>query len=255
MFKKKQVVKSWDTPGNGDRVTNSLIPAIKAIPDWFKKAPAIIDKDKKHYNYDGSEYVVDKKLFTGKNQYGETFKACTPMLDALTLGYVITTGEDVYFNEETMHFNNTSVVQQSTHIPFQIEGYEVPDWCHEMLFKWNSKIHLELPDGYTALYMMPLHRFDLPFYTLPGVIDGKHPLEVNTPFLIKKGFTGMIPEGTPIIQIIPFKIDDWKNDHSDEFKKTADDMQLMHDFFEFDEFMQPKAGVYKKKIRQRKIFE
>lgn len=255
MFKKKQIIKSWETQENPKDAINEIIPAIKAIPEWYKKAPVIVDKNKTNYNYDGSELKLDLKRFTGLNQYGETFKACTPMLDAMGLGYVIVTGEDIYFNEDTHSFNTNSLVQQTTHIPYQLEGYPVPDWCHEMLFKWNSKIHTILPEGYTALHMMPLHRTDLPFYTLPGVIDGSHPLEVNTPFFMKKGFTGVIPEGTPIIQIIPFKIEDWKNDHSDDVKKTAADFDLLKNFFEFDEHMEPKAGMYKKKIRKRKIFE
>jgi hypothetical protein len=32
---------------------------------------------------------------------------------------------------------------------------------------------------------------------------------IHFPFLLKKGFEGIIPAGTPLAQIIPFKRDNW----------------------------------------------
>ena len=52
---------------------------------------------------------------------------------------------------------------------------------------------------------------DLPFYTLGGVLDTDKWGEAgNHPFLLKKGFEGIIPKGTPIVQVIPFKRENWK---------------------------------------------
>jgi hypothetical protein len=51
----------------------------------------------------------------------------------------------------------------------------------------------------------------LPFTTLSGIHDtdgGLH--EGKIPFYIKSDFEGIIPAGTPIMQLIPIKRDSWK---------------------------------------------
>jgi hypothetical protein len=59
----------------------------------------------------------------------------------------------------------------------------------------------------------PLNRHDLPFITLTGIIDGGVVMQSrgNFPFYIKEGFEGIIPKGTPIIQLIPFRQENWKS--------------------------------------------
>jgi hypothetical protein len=44
---------------------------------------------------------------------------------------------------------------------------------------------------------------------LSGIVDSTILHEGSIPFFIKKGFEGIIPAGTPILQIIPFKKDNW----------------------------------------------
>ena len=53
---------------------------------------------------------------------------------------------------------------------------------------------------------------DLPFQTLSAVVDtDKHNVPTHFPFFMKHGFEGKIPLGTPIVQIIPFKRQEWKS--------------------------------------------
>jgi hypothetical protein len=56
-----------------------------------------------------------------------------------------------------------------------------------------------------------MHR-DLPFTILPGVVDtDRYTAPVNFPFLINDpNFEGLIPAGTPIAQVIPFKREPWE---------------------------------------------
>jgi hypothetical protein len=256
MFKKTKrlAIKVTETVLSPEKVVNYFTSAIKTIPRWYKDAPSIADFSKTHRDYYGNQIVFDPLEITGRNQIGETFKHCTPMLDAMTLGYSIVLGEDLYFDENTLEFSTNHLVQQYTHSKYETDGYIFPEHCHEKLFKWNTWFHLELPEGYSAIYMTPMHRNDLPFYTLPGVIDSdKHPLEVNTPFVIKKGFTGVIPEGTPLVQVIPFKRENWTTEKSSP--RVIINSKEAANFFEFDKFGAPMAGAYKKKIRTRKIFD
>jgi hypothetical protein len=62
------------------------------------------------------------------------------------------------------------------------------------------------------MFIHPTYRPDLPFYILPAIVDtDKHPLIINFPFFIKEGFTGVIEFGTPMVQAIPFKRDNWES--------------------------------------------
>ena len=58
----------------------------------------------------------------------------------------------------------------------------------------------------------PLNRNDLPWIVLSGVVDADvHPLRPgNMPLFIKENFEGIIPKGTPIFQLIPFKRENWE---------------------------------------------
>jgi hypothetical protein len=81
---------------------------------------------------------------------------------------------------------------------------------------FQTQAAVKLPDGYSAIFTHPLNRFDLPFITLSGVVDGPFVVHNgNIPFHIKDGFEGVIPKGTPIMQIIPFKRENWES----KFKK------------------------------------
>jgi hypothetical protein len=43
----------------------------------------------------------------------------------------------------------------------------------------------------------------------------------NVPFILKSDFEGIIPAGTPIVQIIPFKLESWKRKESPGLKEEA----------------------------------
>jgi len=252
MFKNKTKKFNFrKTRPETDDSANQLVPAIKLIPTWYKKAPHTIDPTKIYYNYDGSVEKFPNHI-NPETQIGATFKRCVPILDAMIFGYMIVLGQDVIFDEDTLSFNLDSPVQQITHSPYEAEGYIFPSDAHQKLFKWDTGVKLELPEGYSALFMTPMHRNDLPFYTLSGVVDvDRHPLTVNTPMIMKKGFSGVIPKGTPVVQVIPLKREDWK---LNELKHQQDTQDTINNFFELISGVVPKTGVYKRKVREPKNF-
>jgi hypothetical protein len=65
--------------------------------------------------------------------------------------------------------------------------------------------------GYSTLFVPPFHRESI-FTILPGVVDtDQYSAAVNFPFVLNDwGFEGMIPAGTPMAQVIPFKRESWK---------------------------------------------
>jgi hypothetical protein len=167
----------------------NIKPSIKFIPDWYKSIKPFVN-------------INDIKA--------PSIKRCVPILDSISYGYMIYTVEDIVFNAESKTFENSEVLA-NTHPEEQLGSYPIPEEFYKIAFKWENFLNIETPNKYSCLFAHPLHRMDLPFYTLPGVVDtDKHPLNVNFPFLMRKGFSGIIPKGTPIIQIIPVKRDSWK---------------------------------------------
>jgi hypothetical protein len=63
------------------------------------------------------------------------------------------------------------------------------------------------------LFTHPINRYDLPFITLSGIVDGGFVMNQNgnIPFYVKTDFEGVIPMGTPIAQLIPFRQENWSS--------------------------------------------
>jgi hypothetical protein len=86
----------------------------------------------------------------------------------------------------------------------------VPIGCNDTNFIWHFLVSIKVKRGYSFLISHPFNRYDLPFITLSGVIDGGYAMgDGNLTFFMKQGFEGIIPKGTPIAQILPFKNEKW----------------------------------------------
>ena len=101
----------------------------------------------------------------------------------------------------------------------------VPNNCHPIHYGWRMNWYYETPPGYSVLITHPMNRFDLPFYTMSGIVESDiWGLPVFTAFFLQKDFIGVIPKGTPIFQIIPFKRDDWEREVSDDDDDLDNDL-------------------------------
>lgn len=179
-------------------------PSIGHIPDWYKSIKR---------NYDPSEAELKQSWKTKFLPQG-TVKKCIPVLDALGAGYIYSLPIEVMFNYESGRFVSLPDIEMiQTHTPDQIMGWQATNEYIPMAYKWRNFNIIKTPPGWSCLFTHPLNRMDLPFHTLSGVVDtDKHPAPVNFPFLMKHGFEGKIPVGTPIVQIIPFKRADWETE-------------------------------------------
>lgn len=233
-----------------DSGKNSLeaMPAIKKIPNWFKRIPPL------------------RKL-GGDSTADYTVKKCTPVLDAFTTGYYLVTKHDLYWSidEEGQHVCqcDASLVEGGgkpvTMHPFdQIKDIELSDIYNEYAYKFASPYVIKTPPGYSCIFTHPFNQVS-PFYTLTGVVDtDMHPLAVQFPFLMIKGFEGKISAGTPIVQIIPFKREEWKMDDVVPNKIHKKESAIAHSDFDASRYdmstRTPKGGEYKKKYRVNKKY-
>ncbi len=186
-------------------------PVKNFIPAWYRKAESF--------------YFAE-----GESSASPGLKKCSPFLDTLISGYVLKTPVNIYINEEVVEknvFNQFNSEKNNLKIrwdgPPSLQNFimERPKgsastfprpaghYNNHLVFKefWSMKT----PRGWSALVTHPLNRNDLPFTTVSGIIDSdKFFAPGNLPFFVKRGFSGVIPEGTPFAQIIPIKRNSWK---------------------------------------------
>jgi hypothetical protein len=174
-------------------------PSQTSLPKWYKDLPS---KLANHFARPGSSIP------------GTTVKACPPFLDSMISGYTIFTESDLHISIEQGIPKvewKTDFDLISTHGPHQIAKEQVPEGFSSQPFKFNNLYQIITPPGYSALFTHPQNRTDLPFFTISGIVETDvYKLAVNFPFLIRKNFTGIIPAGTPIVQVFPFKREAWK---------------------------------------------
>jgi hypothetical protein len=190
-------------------------PSKKTISNWFKNMP-------------------NKLIDLNNEQFNGTAKKCMPFLDSLTSGYTQQLPCDLEIKYDGKAKDGTDLISyrwaggikpMSTRLEEfsaqnsfpHFEGY------YNAEFHWVTLWEPKTPAGYSTLYYHPANRFDLPFHTMNGIIDtDKWSISGPLPFLIKDGFEGLIPAGTPIYQMIFIKRDSWQSSllpHDEKFQR------------------------------------
>jgi hypothetical protein len=198
LFKKKIIFESYF-----EGFISSPKPALHYIPESYKK--------------------LDRSMGTNKTT-DQTVRACVPFLDALKFGYVIPFPIDyeVSYQEGNLNFNISEMIEGGpaqghfaveSHKQGQVsEGLKHDKRTFDVVCKFLSNWKIITSPGYSCLFTQPLNQ-NAPFKIIDGVVDtDKFPLHINFPFywtgdLDKKYF---LKHGTPMVQVIPFKRDDWE---------------------------------------------
>jgi hypothetical protein len=212
---------------NADGVLEKPKPATEYIPQWYKDAKSYLDPS-------------GKKSPTLNNTFNTTVKRCMPIWDMMTAGYIIETPYDIYIRQtpegpyfqwgekETIAFQD---IQQFQNHPYSRDiNYAV-----RIVIPWSIKT----PKGWSVMIMEPQHHEPGPITCASGIVDTDD-FSIPTNMFLKlrdPNFEGMIPAGTPFLQIIPFKRDAWELilGGDKERKKFASDMQKFTRVF-FDRY-------------------
>lgn len=207
-LKKTQTVQFITTSKTDSYRFNRPVPSSKSMPDWYAKQ---------------SNYVDGKKEIQETGTYNSTIKRCMPVFDVMTAGYIFETFCEFNVvktdNNISWQWSMDNFTAIESHSSGQFNSVPIDEevWHTEQAFKFINPWIMKTPKGYSTLFTMPYHQYDLPFFTLPAIVDtDKHPIPVNFPFLIKKDFEGLIPSRTPFIQAIPFKREDWNSEFSED---------------------------------------
>ncbi len=227
MFFKKTRVLEYDVGLEHDKTW--IQPAKSHIPEWYKSTIRI---------------SRNKKSFKDQN-----FRDCTPFLEAFTTGYVLVLDADILVTQtpdgpwlEWGVDHNLIQVRN----PEQNSTLPTPEGYSSVHLVWLTNGCINIPKGYSAIFTHPLNRYDLPFYTLSGVVDDYLMTRGSIPFFLKEGFTGIIPKGTPYMQLFLFKRENWSSKLVDGlFKKSQLNVQRANSIF---------LGWYKNTVWKKKTY-
>lgn len=212
-------------------------PSRKFFPDFMKEMPSQTE------NFDGDTI--------------KTAARCAPFTDAFISGYTQELHCDVeirydgkdgdedmvkyYWADNTFRPLNTRHEENHAYNLFpHFQNY------YHAEFHWISPWEPITPKGWSMMYHHPSNRPDLPFFTMTGIIDtDEWTVHGPVPFIIKEGFEGIIPAGTPIYQMTPIKRQDWVSESRDYDPQFQESMRYR---------VKKKFGGYRQSVWKRKSF-
>ena len=230
-------------------------------PDWWKKAKA-------------------GELVNGTVQ--QTIRACPAMDDWLKSGWILLANRDIHvingiggddrgsdtlatFDPHGGGYNSNSHPTTQTLDAFEYLGGGKPI---KDAFKMRNPWNIKTPPGYSCFYLDPFLFQNNHFATWQGIIDtddfnvGMDNAQII--FYPKVDYSFVIPKGTPLCQIIPYKREKWVgsyqvNTHkswidnrgtgTSEFDRTVStnkSMQEWSQLVEFDEDSVKEFGAYRR---------
>jgi hypothetical protein len=208
-------------------------PATSSVPEWYKSLESYLGGEKKPAGDGGN---------TG------TIKRCMPVFDAIINGYILYTYADVWVSQKDGKFwyEWPSFNPIEWHPVEQAPNHPNRNGHQESYPKWINPWAIQTPPGYSTLFVQPFHRESV-FTILPGVVDtDQYNAAVNFPFVFNNiNFEGLIPAGTPMAQVIPFKRESWEmsiGTQEDFEKQNKTTIRLRTRFFDSykSQFRQPK---------------
>lgn len=195
---------------NPDGVLDKPKPASEYIPDWYKKAKPYLDPS-------------GKKAVPMEPGPMATIKRCMPVWDMMIAGYIMETPYDIYVRQTPdgpyFQWSSNDAIAFQTMDQFQNHPYSRDiNYAVRINIPWSIKT----PKGWSIMVMEPQHRELGPITCASGIVDTD---DYSLPFnmflkLRDPKFEGMIPAGTPFLQIIPFKREAWQLELGKESERS-----------------------------------
>jgi len=190
MSQTSQAVKFFPKAENLDEP----ISARSLLPDWYKQQPGY-----NHFDH-------------------PTIKRCIPVFDAMSSGYFLLSPSNITV-DSTNHgglvvtcdndFDGTLISQ---HDVYQYNMYPIPKGFHNHVLRINPMWGVKTPAGYSSLFIHPLHNGHRNLNALAGLIDTDNFIsDGHLSFFVRSDTTFKIKKGTPLVQVIPFKRNEWES--------------------------------------------
>jgi hypothetical protein len=131
----------------------------------------------------------------------------------MSMGYFFKMPVDLYINTKNGK-SECSIPDQ-----FSLVRDRIIDWHSSELISHypvdfniylKDMFRIKTPPGYSTLFTSPMHQGHIPIKAIEAVVDTDNFLTAGlNSFFLQKDFEGTIKQGTPIIQVIPFKRESW----------------------------------------------
>jgi hypothetical protein len=223
---------------NPDGVLDKPKPALDYIPEWYKKAKPYLSPD-------------GKKAPTLDGTPAATIKRCMPIFDMMTAGYIIETPYDIYIRQtpEGPYFQWS----KQDAIIFQVmDQFQNHPYSRDINYavRINIPWSIKTPKGWSIMVLEPQHQEIGPIECVSGIVDtDNYSIPFNMFLKLRDAkFEGMIPAGTPLVQVIPFKRDAWNSKLGGQNERTKFNS-------DFDKFTTIFFDRYKKFWWQRKEYK
>jgi hypothetical protein len=232
VFEEKPTIKFKSFVGNS-AVSNPVLPANKIRPEWTK------------------------------NQEPEyKFQRCPGMLDFSHAGYIITAHSDIHIkaNKSGVVFNvdlqgpyseqDRKLLQAKPFDYRMVAGMApIADGVKKVAYKIPLPWSVYTKKGYSAYVLPVLNNSDYldKLFVYPGIVDYEDYHTINFVISPLKECEFVIPAGTPLLQVIPFKRE----------KITAECGKATQDEYDEHAFSMPTRaikGYYRRFLSKRKIY-
>jgi hypothetical protein len=201
---KAPIIEFIPSKNGYSEIFDAPVPASTVVPQWYKD---------QNLNIGDSMFIDPKSGTTAR-----TIKACMPVFDMITAGYIIKAPAEILVQRDEFGAPMTSwsidgINLIESHSREQFHKFSMqPEYYPDIALKFINPWIVKTPPGYSTMFITPAMRDDLPFYCVPAIVDtDKHPSPINFPFFIRKDFQGVIGYDTPIIQMVPFKREEWSH--------------------------------------------
>ena len=204
-------------------------PANKVIPDWYKELPMHIVKASENINV-------------------PTIKHCMPVQDMITSGYIIFNPYETHLIPNKNHLGYDDFLSKCPHkphvgghhhlqLPLEIQGK------NNNYFKIGNSWIVRTPPGYSCLFVQPFYQMEERFQMLPAIVDtDRHDMTIEFPGYLLTDKPVILQPGDPLMQVIPFKRDDWEMVVEQQPKKRS----LLEFYWE---------SAYRRVFHSKKLFK
>lgn len=170
-------------------------PAAKYMPDWFKKVPINLDS---------------RDHFGGRSM---TVKQCMPVMDAMSLGYVIPLQGDLGVrtnkNKTKIEVTNPPELRLCEFHDIKQLGEKTAPGFPTAPIKFINHWVIKTAPGWSTLVMPLVNHFEERFTCLSGLVDtDRYVKEINFPAAWHiPEFDDILPAGTPLVVVVPIRRD------------------------------------------------
>jgi hypothetical protein len=210
-----------------NEVTNALfkpVPIKSVFPKWYKELGAEI-----------SNCPLTKASSYINGTAKRTAKACIPLRDYMSSGYLLVTQGDIVINADVgvdnFSYYHTNYAMSDPHFHEQLPL--IVDGEPKKYIKFGNDWTITTPSGYSCLFYPPEMFFEDRFRVLPGIVDTDvYDTPVLFPGILLKEGDYIIKAGTPLVCVFPFKRENYTHEcHFEERKKRTNLTAFLYDAY------------------------